>query len=251
MTDVSVALESYVATVEIHRAPDNFFDVSLINQIADALLALDDDGACRVSVLCAEGKNFCAGAQLGPESDLVDHTAALYAQAVRMFSVRKPIVAAVQGAAVGGGLGLALAADFRVATPETRFRCNFARLGFHQGFGITVTLPAVVGQQRALELLYTGGQVKGDEALRIGLADRIATLDELRDAAYAFAGEIAAAAPLSVLAIKQTMRGGLAAEIEAITEREHEAQQALRATADFVEGVRATSERRPPEFTGT
>ena len=251
MTDVSVDLDSHIATVEIHRAPDNFFDVSLIEQIADALLALDGDPTCRVAVLCAEGKNFCAGAKLGPESDLVDHTAALYAQAVRMFSVRKPIVAAVQGAAVGGGLGLALAADFRVATTDTRFRCNFARLGFHQGFGISVTLPGVVGQQRALELLYTGGQVKGEDALRIGLADRVVAPDELRDAARAFAGEIAAAAPLSVLAIKATMRGGLAAQIAAITEREHDAQQALRTTHDFVEGVRATSERRPPEFTGT
>ncbi len=248
--DVTTELEGHIATVEFHRPPDNFFDVPLIAELADAVLALDDDPRCRAIVLCSEGRHFCAGAQLGPDSDLVDQTANLYSEAVRLFSATKPIVASVQGAAVGGGLGLALAADFRVASPETRFRCNFARLGFHQGFGTTVTLPAVVGQQRALELLYTGGQVKGDDALRIGLADRVVATDDLRTAADAFAAEIAAAGPLAVLAIKQTMRGDLADRIRAVTAREHEAQQALRSTADFAEGVRATAERRPPEFTG-
>src|SRR5438093_5511288 len=163
--DVTVAIDDHVATVEVHRPPNNYFDVQLIRELVEATFALDDDPACRAIVLCAEGKNFCAGAELGPQSDLVDQTADPYSQAVQLFSARKPIVAAVQGAAVGGGLGLALAADFRIATPESRFNCNFAKLGFHQGFGLSVTLPAVVGQQRALELLYTGGQVRGAEAL--------------------------------------------------------------------------------------
>jgi 2-(1,2-epoxy-1,2-dihydrophenyl)acetyl-CoA isomerase len=248
--DVTVALDTYVATVEIHRPPNNYFDVSLIRELVDAAFALDDDPECRAIVLCAEGKNFCAGADLGPESDLVDQTADLYSQAVQLFSARKPIVAAVQGAAVGGGLGLALAADFRVATPESRFNCNFAKLGFHQGFGISVTLPAVVGQQRALELLYTGGQVRGAEALAIGLCDRLTSPDDLRAAAQEFAAEIAAAGPLSVLAIRETMRGRLADQVRAATAREHEAQQMLRRTDDFREGVAAMAERRPPNFTG-
>jgi 2-(1,2-epoxy-1,2-dihydrophenyl)acetyl-CoA isomerase len=248
--DVTVALDTYVATVEIHRPPNNYFDVSLIRELVDAAFALDDDPECRAIVLCAEGKNFCAGADLGPESDLVDQTADLYSQAVQLFSARKPIVAAVQGAAVGGGLGLALAADFRVATPESRFSCNFAKLGFHQGFGISVTLPAVVGQQRALELLYTGGQVRGAEALAIGLCDRLTSPDDLRAAAQEFAAEIAAAGPLSVLEIRETMRGRLAEQVRAATAREHEAQQMLRRTDDFREGVAAMAERRPPNFTG-
>ena len=248
--DVTVVIDEHIATVEFHRPPDNYFDVSLIQQLVEAMFGLDDDPACRVVVLCSEGKHFCAGADLGPQSDLVDQTDDLYAQAVRLYSARKPIVAAVQGAAVGGGLGLALAADFRIASPETRFRCNFARLGFHQGFGITVSLPAVVGQQRALELLYTGGQVKGEEAFAIGLADRVVPADQLRDAAHAFAAEIAASGPLAVLAIKETMRGDLADRIERATAREHEAQAALRRTDDFREGVQATAERRAPKFTG-
>jgi 2-(1,2-epoxy-1,2-dihydrophenyl)acetyl-CoA isomerase len=248
--DVTVALDAHVATVEIHRPPNNYFDVTLIRELVDAAFGLDDDPACRAIVLCAEGKNFCAGADLGPQSDLVDQTADLYAQAVQLFSARKPIVAAVQGAAVGGGLGLALAADFRVATPESRFSCNFAKLGFHQGFGISVTLPAVVGQQRALELLYTGGQVRGAEALAIGLCDRLSSPDDLRAAAAEFAAEIAAAGPLAVLEIRETMRGRLAEQVRDATAREHEAQQMLRRTDDFREGVAAMADRRPPNFAG-
>ncbi|HXY94167.1 MAG TPA: enoyl-CoA hydratase/isomerase family protein [Acidimicrobiia bacterium] len=248
--DVTVAVDDDVATVEIHRPPNNYFDVTLIRELVDAAFALDDDPACRAIVLCAEGKNFCAGADLGPESDLVDQTADLYAQAVQLFSAKKPIVAAVNGAAVGGGLGLALAADFRVATPESRFSCNFAKLGFHQGFGISVTLPAVVGQQRALELLYTGGQVKGAEALAIGLCDRLTSPEDLRAAARELAAEIAAAGPLAVLAIRETMRGSLAAQVQQATTREHDMQQRLRRTDDFREGVAAMAERRPPNFTG-
>jgi 2-(1,2-epoxy-1,2-dihydrophenyl)acetyl-CoA isomerase len=248
--DVTVAVEDYVAMVEFHRPPNNFFDVPLIQALVKAVFALDDDPDCRAIVLCSEGKNFCAGADLGPQSDLVDNTANLYEQAVALFSAKKPIVAAVQGAAVGGGLGLALAADFRVATPDTRFSCNFAKLGFHQGFGVSVTLPAVVGQQRALELMYTGGQAKGAEALAIGLCDRLTSPEDLRDAAREFASEIAASGPLAVLAIRETMRGELADRVRAATAREHEQQQILRATSDFQEGVAAMGERRPPRFTG-
>jgi 2-(1,2-epoxy-1,2-dihydrophenyl)acetyl-CoA isomerase len=246
---VTVALDDHVATVEIHRPPHNWFDVDVMTELADAVLGLDDVAECRALVLCSEGKNFCAGADL-KGSDLLDSTTRLYEQAARLFSNRKPIVAAVQGAAVGGGLGLSLAADFRVASPETRFSCNFAKLGFHQGFGISVTLPAVVGQQRALELMYTAVDVRGDDALRMGLADRIAPADEVRGAAVSFATEIAASAPLALLAIRETMRGDLADRVRAATTREHQEQQRLRGTDDFVEGVAAVAERRAPNFTG-
>jgi 2-(1,2-epoxy-1,2-dihydrophenyl)acetyl-CoA isomerase len=250
-TDEAVTVEvvDHVATVEIHRPPHNWFDLAVMTSLADSILGLDDDAECRAVVLCSEGKNFCAGADLSG-SDLIEHTDLLYGQAARLFSNRKPIVAAVQGAAVGGGLGLSLAADFRVATPETRFSCNFAKLGFHQGFGISVTLPSVVGQQRALELMYTGGDVRGEEALTIGLADRVAPATEVRAAAHAFASEIAASGPLAVLSIRETMRGELAERVRAATRREHVEQQRLRTTDDFAEGIRASTERRAPRFTG-
>lgn len=260
---VELATAAHVATVEIHRPPHNYFDADLIASVADALEALDEEPGCRAIVLCAEGKHFCAGAQFTPPPASAGSggvggslasaggPAVLYEQAVRIFAAHTPIVAAVQGAAIGGGLGLACAADFRVGSEGSRFSANFARLGFHQGFGLTVTLPTIVGPQRALELLYTGRRVKGEEAHRIGLCDRFARSDgAVREVATAFAAEIAESAPLALVSIRQTMRGHLADEIRAATTREAAEQERLRHTADFAEGVRATAERRPPEFRG-
>jgi enoyl-CoA hydratase/carnithine racemase len=254
--DVSVSLGSdHVAEVEVHRPPNNFFDVSLIRSLADAYSTLDKELDCRAIVLCAEGKHFCAGADFNRESEaeaLPEAGAArLYAEAVRLFRSEVPVVAAVQGAAIGGGLGLACSADFRVAAPEARFAANFARLGFHQGFGLSVTLPGIVGQQKALELLYTGRRVPGEEALEIGLCDRLAPFDQVRTAAKGLAAEIAASAPLAVRSIRQTLRGHLADEVARITEREDAEQIRLRSTSDFSEGTRASFERREPNFTGS
>ena len=253
--DVSVDIGAdYVAEVEIHRPPDNFFDVKLIRSLAEAYNAVDADPSCRAIVLCAEGKHFCAGADFAARSRAEalpeEGAASLYQEAVRLFRAQTPVVAAVQGAAVGGGLGLACSADFRVGAPEARFAANFARLGFHHGFGLTVTLPYVVGNQRALELLYTGRRLPGEEALRIGLCDRLAPLPEIRMAARELRDEIAISGPLAIRAIRETMRGHLADAVAAATDREDAEQNRLRPTADFNEGVRAMAERRTPQFSG-
>ncbi len=250
--DVSVDVGSdLVATVELHRPPNNHFDIELIRSIAEAYEALDGEPGCRAIVLCSEGRHFCAGADFsgrtGPIGDGARH---LYDEAVRLFATRTPVVAAVQGAAVGGGLGLALAADFRIASPQTRFSANFARLGFHHGFALTETLPAAVGRQKALDMLYTGRRLPGDEALRIGLCDRLAPSEQLRDEAHAFAAEIAASAPLAVRSIRETMRLEMAARIQAALDRERAEQERLRLTEDFREGVRSTAERRLGQFQG-
>lgn len=242
------AHDDHVATVELCRPPDNFFDRALIASLADALEAVDDDPHCRVVVLCAQGKHFCAGADFRGTPLATQDGRHLYDEAVRVFATRKPIVAAVQGAAVGGGLGVALAADLRVAAPEARFSANFARLGFHHGFGLTVTLPAVVGQQRALELLYTGRRVPGDEALRIGLCDRLAQSGGAREAARALAVEVATSGPLAIEAIRATQRGDLAERIRQATARERAEQERLERTHDFSEGVAAMAQRRAPRF---
>jgi enoyl-CoA hydratase/carnithine racemase len=242
--------DDHVAIVEFDRPPNNHFDVALISALADAYEAIDEDPAARAIVLCSTGKHFCAGADFAPGGEGTGG-AALYAEAVRMFAAQTPVVAAVQGAAVGGGLGVALSADFRVASHETRFVANFARLGIHQGFGLTITLPAVVGQQRALELLYTGARIKGDDAHAMGLADRLATAATLRDEARALAADIAASAPLAVRSIRQTLRGDLAEQIRAITEHEEAEQAWLMQTNDFREGVASVGERRPGNFTAT
>jgi enoyl-CoA hydratase/carnithine racemase len=245
--------DDLVGSAEIARPPDNFFDAGLIASLADAYEWLDEAGA-RAVVLCSEGKHFCAGADFAGRTAQAQPAAGgvrnLYLEAVRLFESQVPVVAAVQGAAVGGGLGLACSADFRVATPQTRFLANFARLGLHHGFGLTVTLPAIVGQQRAQEMLFTGRRVGGEEAARIGLADRLAGPAGLRDAAHELAAEIAAAGPVAVRSIRATMRGGLADRVRAATDHERAEQDRLRQTADFAEGVRASAERRTPRFEG-
>src|ERR1041385_1369642 len=178
--DITVEVRDHVATVEIHRPPHNFFDDVLIANLADALESLRDGDECRAVVLASEGKSFCAGADFSRAEQGDDEISSgaverLYGHAARVFEFPKPIVAAIQGAAVGGGLGLAVAADFRVVAPEARFAANFARLGIHPGFGLTHTLPRLIGVQRASLMFYTGRRINGQQAIEWGLADIMTT----------------------------------------------------------------------------
>ncbi|MFP8881906.1 MAG: enoyl-CoA hydratase/isomerase family protein [Myxococcota bacterium] len=269
---IGVQRKDFVATVEIQRGPHNYFDQAMIGEIADAFDALDGDPACRAIVLASEGKSFCAGARLGgggnrsesrtntgnggaggqgssSETAFRRDSGGLYREAIRLFRARKPVVAAVHGAAIGGGLGLALMADFRVTCPEARFAANFAQLGFHPGFGLSVTLPELVGRSHAMRLALTGRRIKGEEALEIGLADRLVALDDVRATAIEMASEIASSAPLAVESIRATLRRGLADRVHEILEHELTEQERLIQTQDAKEGIRATAERRPPVFT--
>ena len=267
--DISLTREGHRARIEIQRPPHNFFDFALIRQIADALEALDEDPECRAIVLAAQGKSFCAGANFGADgrntpgapqgaqtpshssdSSRENATQILYREAVRLFRCHKPVIGAIQGPAIGGGLGLALACDFRVGSPEARFSANFVKLGFHPGFGLSITLPALVGQQNANLMFLTGRRVKGEEALAMGLIDELVPAEQLQDGANRLADEIAENAPLALLSIRATMRSGLADSIAQMTDHELSEQQRLRATEDYQEGVRAVAERRPGNFKG-
>ena len=262
-TDIGVEKIGHVGLIEIQRPPLNFFDISLINQIADALEEFDRDIEIRASVLAAQGKAFCAGANFNnparqeqeartkadPASSLgqISH---LYVQAVRIFRNQKPIVAAVHGAAIGGGLGLAVSADFRVTCPEARFSANFTKLGFHPGFGLTATLPELVGKNNAELIFYTSRRVTGEEAYRMGLANECVPQDQVRERALRLAQEIAECSPLGLISTRATMRAGLADRVLAATNHELAEQTRLRATEDFKEGVKATEERRVANFKG-
>ena len=255
--DIEVERDGNIALLEIRRPPNNFFDVNLINDMADALETLDADVNMRAYVLCAEGKHFCAGANFGDPARnaarpvrFTGGVNPLYAAAVRLFSCKKPIVAAVQGAAVGGGFGLAVMADFRIACPEARFTSNFVKLGFHPGFGLTHTLPKVIGQQKANLLFLTGRRIDGETAYAWGLADILTDQANLRAEAVRLAKEIAENAPLAVQSVRATMRQGLGEEVKAATDWENLEQARLQATEDHKEGVRAVAERRPGNFVG-
>ena len=260
--DIEVTREGAVAIVEIQRPPHNFFDVILINQIADAFNTLDDDSSCRAIVLASQGKSFCAGANFGSgteesagdeeftEDGFRNRTGSLYEEGVRLFNAKKPIIAAIQGAAIGGGFGLSLVADFRVAAPEARFAANFVKLGIHPGFGLTVTLPRLVGSQYASMMFLTGRRIRGEEALERGLVDELVPLEDVRSRAISLATEIAENAPLAVVSTRSTVRQGLADSVAEATDHELKEQQWLRETDDASEGIRAVAERRVGNFKG-
>ena len=250
---IAVDATGHVATIEIRRGPNNFVDTDMVGEIADALEYCDRTPAVRAIVLCAEGKHFCAGADFasrGPDGVArgAKRGRHLYKEAQRLWRSGKPIVAAVHGAAVGAGVGLAVMADFRVACPEARFSTNFTRLAFHPGFGLTATLPRLIGEQQAALLMYTGRRIGGEDALRIGLVDYCVPLDQVRSKAMELAIEIAQSAPLAIVSTRETLRRGLAEIVARATEREYEEQDWLRNTADFKEGTKAMAERRLPEF---
>jgi len=250
---VDVEIRDHIGTLRFANPPYNHVSVEMLRVLADELQALDDKDDCRVVLLRAEGKVFCAGADFNAGGDFAaddDNAAvlALYEQASRLYANRKPIVAIVQGAAIGAGLGLALVADFRIATDQARFAANFVKLGFHAGFGISTRLPEVMGHQKAARLLLTGERIDGQTASHWGLVDALAAPDCLDQIGYEFAAKIAENAPLAVEATRATMREGIADRIKATTAREAEIQHRLKQTEDFAEGVKAVAERRAGQF---
>jgi enoyl-CoA hydratase/carnithine racemase len=244
---VSVEIIGHVAVVEMRRPPHNFFDLPLMNALGQIFEDIDQDTSLRAIVLCSQGSAFCAGADFntpgGPSREV-------YPAAARLFATRKPVVAAIQGPAIGGGLGLALVADFRIAAPEARLSANFVKLGIHPGFGLTHTLPRVMGVQKAALLMYTGRRLNGKQALEWGLVDELVELSELRAAALKLAAEIAEAAPLAVISTRTTLRQGLYDAYRKQVSHESDEQTKLLATADAREGILAVSERRPGRFIG-
>jgi enoyl-CoA hydratase/carnithine racemase len=255
---VGVEREGLVGVVELRRPPHNFFDAGLIGGIATAFEELDADPDCRAIVLAAEGRSFCAGADFSGQrpdagsfsgGDGSGGAGSLYHEALRLFAIATPVVAAVHGAAIGGGLGLALVADFRVTCPEARWSANFARLGFHPGFALTATLPELVGGQHARRLFYTGARIDGREAAAIGLADEcVDDASDVRARSLELAAEVAASAPLVVQAVKRTLAGDRVDRLRAATDHELAEQVRLLATDDAREGIAAYAERRPPVF---
>jgi enoyl-CoA hydratase/carnithine racemase len=249
MSDISVEQSGeHVAVVRLVRPPNNFFDSVLMAELAEAYETLGSSEWCRAIVLASEGRHFCAGLDFSANNR--QDIAELYEHAVRLFAAPLPVVAAVQGGAIGGGCGLALSADFRVATASSRFSTNFAQLGFHHGFGLSVTLPRAAGTQVAADLLMTGRRVGGEEALALGVCDELASDDDLLRCAVSRAEAIASSGPLAVRAIRATLRDGLVEQVRQAMAHECAVQERLRVTDDFAEGIAASAARRPARFTG-
>ena len=253
MTDLLTSTRhGHVVELIFDNPPHNHATVEVLAAIGDALDTADADPDVRAVVVGSQGKAFCAGADLatadGFGGSSADPLREFYDQALRIFAAKTPIVAAIQGATIGAGLGLAVAADFRIAAPEARFSANFVKLGFHPGFGLTVTLPRLIGHQRALEMSLTGDRYRPEQVAPWGLVDRIVPLADLRSEALRFANAIAVNAPLAVAATRETLRLGLADAVRERLIHEHRVQGVMRATEDYAEGVAAVFARREANF---
>jgi enoyl-CoA hydratase/carnithine racemase len=251
--DVCCSLDSAgIGTIEIQRPPNNFVTVRLVDDLATTCEGLAAAG-CRAVVLCSEGENFSAGTDLrvnprsaqgaGDRSHFCD-------AAMRLFEQPLVLVAALQGEAVGAGVGLAMAADFRVVSTASRLHLNFARLGLHHGFGLTVTLSRAIGYQRAQDLLYSGVSVTGGVAVELGLADRLTAPGGERAAARSLASLVSFSDPLAVRAIRQTMRRELIDDVREALNHERIAQERLVAMTDIRDGVDASTDPRDAGVAG-
>jgi 2-(1,2-epoxy-1,2-dihydrophenyl)acetyl-CoA isomerase len=253
VSEVTTQIDGHVGIVQFSNPPVNYFTANLLNNIVDESHRLIARG-CRALVLTSLGRHFCAGADFsssgGDPTATTAFASTVYQAAVRMFHINKPVVAAIQGAAIGGGLGLACATDFRVADAATRFQANFGRLGFHHGFGLTLTLPRVVGHQAAADLLLGGRCVDGPEAHRIGLVDRLAQPGQSVARAIELAHELAASAPLAVEAMRATMRADLIDRIEDAIAHELSEQSRLWRTHDSQAAMKSIADKTPPHFVG-
>lgn len=252
-----------VSLLRLQRAEArNALTLAMVRELRAALDDLARDRDCRVLVLAGEGKAFCAGLDLkvavfgeeaaqhaGEAMALQELFAGTIAQLRRL---PQPVVAAVQGAAVGAGLGIALAADVRIAARSANFLVGAVKIGLSAGeCGISYHLPRLVGAGRAFEIMLTGRAVHAEEALAMGLASRVVDDEALLDAALETAGLIAANSPYAIKHSKQLMWKNLdAPSLDAALELENHVQTVAMLSEDFKEGARAFAEKRQPRFTG-
>ncbi len=259
---VTLDFSGHVATLKLNRPPRNTMTPELMGAFVDALERIRRHPETRAAVITSEGRHFGAGAELtaglpGETQALAglpgtaDRLRQVYAPFLALVDLPIPTVAAIDGAAVGGGLGLALSCDLRVVSPRTRFLAPFVRLGIHPGMGLTHLLPMLIGLPRATEMLLLGEELRGEEAVSWGLANRCVPPEEVQDTARDLAERLAAGAPAVVRWTKKAMRSAIAFDPHPAADREAFAQALTFASEDSKEGILAFLEKRAPRFTGS
>jgi enoyl-CoA hydratase/carnithine racemase len=248
----------HIGLITLNR-PDqrNAMTPELLDAFSEAIDETRADTSIRCLVITGKGRCFSAGADLRSSMQRTDlgkpsreASFAMYEPFLKVLDVEAPVIAAMNGHTVGGGFGLALLADIRVANVDAKYGVNFARLGIHSGLGISYVLPRLVGAANAAELLFTGRLVRGDEALRMGLVTHAEEAEEVLPTAMQLARAIAGSAPVAVRQMKASIRRGLAWNIREAALEEAGLQAASLDTRDAKEGVAAILEKREPEFTG-
>ena len=261
VTEVLVERRGRVAVLTLNR-PDslNALVIPMGRAIRDAVASAAADAAVGAIVITGAGRAFCSGGDIAFMKEVVDAGGrwedfrALVESgreiALEIDRCPKPVIAAVNGAAAGGGMGLALSCDVRWASEKAKFGQSFARIGMHPDWGSVHALPRLVGPSRALELMWTGDLIPAEEALRLGIVSRVLPGDTLLAEAEAFAGRLASGPAVAIAEIKRSARGALGYTLDEALAREIEAQERCWNSRDAREGFLAFLEKREPRFEG-
>jgi enoyl-CoA hydratase/carnithine racemase len=248
-----------VATITLNR-PDkmNAFTGPMIDAWATSLQEAQRDPEVNVVVVTGSGKAFCSGGDVGRMGESrpspLDHKNGLWENIHRvpkaLEAMDKPVIAMVNGVAVGAGMGMSLMCDMRIAADTARFSTGYVRVGLVPGDGDTYFLPRLIGTAKALELLWTADFIEAPEALKLGIVNRVVPAAELHEATYAFAAQVAHGPQVPIRMIKrlvyQSMRLDLRTHLDLVSSH----MAVVRETADHKEGVQAFKDKRPPQFTG-
>ena len=253
-------VEDGIATVTLNRPENrNSMTPDILSGLGTAVAEIRADRSVRCAIITGRGKSFCAGADFKDRAEEGDDAAVLqphertygiYANFLSLLDIEVPVIAAMQGHAIGGGLGLAVVCDLRVANSEARYGANFVRPGLHPGLAVTYLLPRLMGLPRAGEFMLTGPLVRGTEAADGGLVHSTFAPSPSRRQPPPLAREIASSAPLAVRWTKKSIYNGLNWDPVKAAEYEAHVQSRTMETEDFREGISALLSHREPKFQG-
>ena len=256
LSSVSVKKDGMVAVIRINRPEAmNALNSKVLSDLARAVMEVEEDDEIRAVIVTGEGTAFVAGADIREmltKTPLEARKFTQLGQSVfkRIENLSKPVIAAVNGFALGGGAELALACDFIIASTKAKFGLPEVGLGIHPGFGGTQRLPRTIGKAKAKELIYTGKIIDAAEAERIGLVNRVVGHTELFSEAKKVAKIIAAKGPIAVALAKSTINKGFETDLNTALAYETESVSLTFSTEDKNEGMSAFVEKRKPEFKG-